>query len=441
MRKYIIEDKRLIAPFNERARDLRVLNKPLWLAQRDAWAPYTREERLPVASLEKAFEDLEDNRVETVVYRDNLYFDRPFIDEFMRRAREGRKACRVAFALDDKAIATHALNLQTGIRREGDVYVADLWYFPYGRETTIRPLVIDTQGREIGYYNIPRYMAPNQGDLTFQVPLRAFLSIEHWVHIYTANSPFGVFAEGARAEKQIENLSFKLKVLWRGLVERRQVLTSSALIKKGRNVHIDPSAVILGPVTLGDNVVIQPGAVIDNCHIGNNVTVSHGCVLMLSVVGDGCFLPWRASLFMTTLMENSMVAQNTCLQMSVVGRDTFIGAGNTFTDFNLVSKPIRVMNRGRLEDVGMPVIGGCVGHNCRIGSGFVIYPGREIESDVMLAAHRQERVITKNISYAESDHHAIPGAEELFPAQYRPDGRLESVEPGRLTPERRRVSV
>jgi len=416
MRKYIIEDTRLISPFNERARDLRVLNKPLWLAQRDALAPYTREERPPVQSLAQVPED----RVECIVYRDNLFFDRYFIDEFIRRARESGKACRVAFALDDQAITTHALNLQSGIRREGDLYVADLWYFPHGREKIIRSLVMDTQAREIGYYNIPKYMAPHQGDLTFWVPQRAFLSIEHWTHLYIANSPFGVFAEGARTEKQIERLSFKLRVMWRGLVERRHVLSSSALIKKGRNVHIDPSAVILGPVTLGDNVVVQPGAVIDNCHIGNNVTVSHGCVLMLSVVGDGCFLPWRASLFMTTLMENSMVAQNTCLQMCVIGRDTFIGAGNTFTDFNMVSKPIRVLYRGRLEEVGTPAIGGCVGHHCRIGSGFVIFPGREIESDVLLAANRDERVITKNVTYEESDHHKIAGADELFAPQYRP---------------------
>lgn len=415
MRKYILEDNRLVSPFNERARDLRIMNKPLWLAQRDVLAPYTREERV-VQSLDQVPQD----RVEMIAYRDNLYFDEAFIDEFIRQARAGRKACRVAFALGDKAIEAHALKLQSGIRREGDMYVADLWYLPYGRESNVRSLVIDTQAREIGYYNIPKYMAPNQGDLTFQVPLRAFLSIEHWVHVYTANSPFGVFAEGARVENQIEKLGFKLRVLWRGLIERRQVLMSSGLVKKGRNVHIDPSAVIIGPgTTIGNNVQIGPGAVIDNCHIGNNVTISHGCVLSSSVVSDGCFLPFRASLFMTTLMENSMVAQNTCLQMCVVGRDTFVGAGNTFTDFNMVSKPIRVKYRDRLEDVGMPVIGGCVGHNCRIGSGFVLFPGREIESDVLLAADRRERVLTTNVTYEQSDHHAIPGADRLF-AQYRP---------------------
>ena len=64
-----------------------------------------------------------------------------------------------------------------------------------------------------------------------------------------------------------------------------------------------------------------------------------------------------------------MVAQNTCLQFCSIGRNTFIGAGNTFTDFNLVPKSIRAVHRGKLEETGMPVLGGCVGHNCFIGSG------------------------------------------------------------------------
>ena len=62
---------------------------------------------------------------------------------------------------------------------------------------------------------------------------------------------------------------------------------------------------------------------------------------MLSVVGDGSFLPFRASLYRSVLMEGCMVAQNSCLQMCVVGRGSFVGAGNTFTDFLLVDKPMR----------------------------------------------------------------------------------------------------
>jgi carbonic anhydrase/acetyltransferase-like protein (isoleucine patch superfamily) len=266
-------------------------------------------------------------------------------------------------------------------------------------------------------------MAPSQGDLTYQVPRRGFLSIEHWVHLFLANTTFGVFAEGARVEKAIEHTGFKLKVLLSALTQRKRAISSPALVKIGKDVRIDPTAVIHGPTTIGNNVAIGPGAVIDNCVIGNNVSIAQGCQLMLSVVGDGSFLPFRAALFMTTLGENSMVAQNTCLQMCVIGRDTFIGAGCTFTDFNLLARPIKTFYRDQLIDVGLPVIGGCVGHNCRLGSGLTIYPARTIESDVILVGSRVERVITHNVTYADSDHHKLPGGADLHPPQYPHDGK------------------
>ncbi len=418
LRRLVIQDKRKLAPFNEEARELRILNKRLWLYQRDVLAPYSREER-EIDTLD----DMRDDQAETIVYRDNLLFDQAFINHFLRRARRLGKACQVAFLPTDPAIKTHALPLQSGIRpekglTEGELLVADLWYFPHGREAKVRPLVVDTLSQEIGYYNVPKYMAPNQGDLTYQVPRRAFLSIEHWIHVFLANTTFGVFAEGARFEKRMERAMPKIKLIWRALVERNNVLSHSQVVKLGKDVRIDPSAVIRGPTTIGDNVFIGPGAVIDNSIIGSNVSVGQGCQVMLSVVGDGSFLPFRASLFMTTLMENSMVAQNTCLQMCVVGRDSFIGAGSTFTDFNLVPKPIRTYYKDQLVEIDLPVLGGCVGHNCRLGSGLIVFPARTIESDVILVGSRAEKVLTHDVTYAESDHWKLPNGTELHPSYY-----------------------
>jgi hypothetical protein len=129
---------------------------------------------------------------------------------------------------------------------------------------------------------------------------------------------------------------------------------------------------------------------------------------MLSVVGDGTFLPFRASLFMTSIMDNGMVAQNTCLQMCVIGRNSFVGAGNTFTDFNLLSAQIKARDgNGELKPSNRPVLGGCVGHNCRIGSGLIIFPARTIESDVVLVAREDRRVIDRDIYYEDSDHHHL----------------------------------
>ena len=122
-------------------------------------------------------------------------------------------------------------------------------------------------------------------------------------------------------------LLYKMRIISKALYEGRQLLECSELVSVGKNCIIDPRAVIHGPTTIGDNVIINAGAVIENCIIGNNVNISQDVQLMLSVVGDGAFLPFRAALFMTTVMENTMIAQNTCLQMCVIGRNTFIGAG------------------------------------------------------------------------------------------------------------------
>jgi len=414
MRKIILLNQRKIFPFNEPARELRVLNKPLWLYQRDLLAAYTTEER-EVESLA----EVDARRVETLVYGDNLFFDQFFLDEFIQQARKLGGACRVAFALDDRAIIAHALSLQQGIHREGDMYVADMWYFPHGVEPDVYPLVIDTAAHEMGYYHVPTHMSDEKRELVYQVPTRAFCSIEHWVHTVTANVIFGVYAQAARRDRELEtDVRQQLSILWHAMLERKQALSSSQLVHIGRNCSIDPTAIIKGPTYIGDNVNIGPGAVIDVSVIGNDVSIMTGGQVMLSVVSDRCFLPFRAALFMSVMMEESMVAQNTCLQFCSIGRDTFIGAGNTFTDFKLVPKPIRVVRGDDLEEAGMSVLGGCVGHHCFIGSGMVVYPGRAVESDVVLLASPERRVIDRNVYYEDSDHFAIQDGVGLHERRY-----------------------
>jgi carbonic anhydrase/acetyltransferase-like protein (isoleucine patch superfamily) len=418
MLKIILQDPRNISPFNERARDLRIHNQPLWLAQRDILAPYTEHEielppGAPFPSISEA----------CLVYKDNLFFDNSYIAAFVNEAKSRQRPCRAAFSRNDAAFREHALPLSTSYTPSGDLYLADLWYFPAGPQDECEPVVIDLQSREVGYYHVPTYMAHENGDLVFQVPLRCLIAIDSWVHIFIADVVFGVFCRGARFEDKLtRNPFYKLRILGKAIYEGKQVLECSELVKIGKNCVIDPKAVIHGPSTIGDNVNINAGVIIENCIIGNNVNISQDCQLMLCVIGDGTFLPFRTSLFMTTLMDNSMVAQNTCLQMCVVGRNTFIGAGSTFTDFNLLPVPIRARNgNGQLEPANRPVLGSCVGHNCRIGSGMIVFPARTIESDTVLFASAERRVIDRDVHYEESDHHNLISAP-VHPHRYpRPD--------------------
>ncbi|GIV64444.1 MAG: multidrug transporter [Chloroflexota bacterium] len=414
MLKIILQCPRYLEPFNERARDLRIVNKPLWLQQRDVLAPYTtRELELPPEAR------LPQTREPCIVYRDNLFFDDGFMQAFMKEALRRPYPSRAALSIHDPAFREHCLPLSASYTPAGDIYLADLWYYPNGPEPSAEPLVVDLQAREIGYYHVPTYMASESGDLVYQVPLRSLIAIDSWVHIFIADTVFGLFGRGARFEDRLNrDPFFKLGILAAALYEGKQVLECSKLVRVGRNCSIDPTAIIHGPTTIGDNVTVGAGAVIENCIIGDNVNVSQGCQLMLSVVGDGTFLPFRASLFMTTIMDNSMVAQNTCLQMCVVGRNTFIGAGSTFTDYNLIPSPIRARDAyGQLQPSNRPVLGGCVGHNCRIGAGMIVYPARMIESDVILFASKERRVIDRDIRYEDSDHHRLKDGH-LHPRLY-----------------------
>ena len=58
-----------------------------------------------------------------------------------------------------------------------------------------------------------------------------------------------------------------------------------------------------------------------------------------------------------------------------------------------------------------------MGHNCRLGSGMIFFPARTIESDVVLFASSERRVIDRDVRYEDSDHHKLSFAE-LHPRLY-----------------------
>ncbi len=392
MQKVILRDRRRIVPFMEVARDLRILNKPLWLYQRDVLARHCTGE-VVADSIDEIPRDSEP----LLVYRDSLFFNPPLMDEFVRRATASGVACQVAFSPDDAAVVHHMTNLQDGLKLEDGLWRGELWYYPRGWEPDATPIVIDTEPMELGYYQVPHYIVEN-GNFVYHVPLKAFIPIESWVAVMLTNSLFGVLGWARRLLKESNSLRVKLNILSRVVLERKHPLSCSAVVRIGRNCKIDPGVIIQGPTIIGNNVTIGAGSLIVSSVIGDNVNIMQGAQIVLSMVSNGCYIPFRAALYGTSFMENTMVAQNTVLQGCVVGRNTFIGGGNTFTDYNLMGQPIRTMHRGRLEPVGMAACGCAVGHDCRIGAGFVFYPGRTVESGTILIYRGDQAVIDHNVT-------------------------------------------
>lgn len=415
MQRYIIEDSRHIPPFNEPASLLTLGTEPLKLHQENVILKTFRG-AVPVGATFSAVEQIEGVRGPALVYRDNLFFDVEFLTAFSDAARRARRACRAAFSPEDPAFRAYTLPLSRAFQMGIDpstgkqVCLADLWYFPDGFSPDVIPIVLSSDSQQMGFYNVPDFMTMERDTLTHYGAARALIAIESWVHVYFASIIYSLFGRASRVDRRAaQHNLFSLRLLWKAILEQRQILSTSAVVEVGKNTTIHPTAVITGPAKIGDNCAIGPGVFIDNCTIGDNVTIDDGCSLMFSGVGDGCFLPFRAALYLTAVMENTIIAQNTCLQMCVIGRNSFVGAGSTFTDFNLVEqRPIRAANlHGALEEVGQIVLGSAVGHNCRLGSGMIVFPGRMIESDVVLVASPQRRVISRNVSFEESDHHTL----------------------------------
>lgn len=76
----------------------------------------------------------------------------------------------------------------------------------------------------------------------------------------------------------------------------------------------------------------------------------------------------------------------------------------------------------------MIVLGGCVGHHCRLSSGLILMPARTVESDVVLLASDERSFIWRDVRYEDSDHHAFRGRypyARLYPRQEAAPARNE----------------
>jgi len=414
MRKVIIRKPKHIPPFNEPASQLRILNRPLSAWQHDLLAPYCNQQ-VVVESFHAAPRD----HVETLMIGENLWLDEPFLRYFVDTSRRRRTATRAAFRASDPAYLQQGLRALTrSYERYGDLVAVDLWYFPNGVTDQAEAVVVPSDAREVGYHHLPIVMTGSSGEPVWWLPQRAICAIDSWVHIFFANIVFGVFSQASRLEvRSTSDVAFRLRAILASFLESKPLLASSVYVKVGRNCSIDPSTVFQGPVIIGDNVTIGPGCVITQCLIGDNVTLTHGNHFHMCVINDDCFFPFGAGASFSLFMEGSSIAAGASIEMSVIGRNSYIGPGTVLTDFNLLPTPMHTVQDRYLVEIDMPVLGVCVGHNCRIGGGLLIYPARMIESDVVLVASPTRRVIMKNISYEESDHHAAEAAH-LHPRKY-----------------------
>jgi len=126
--------------------------------------------------------------------------------------------------------------------------------------------------------------------------------------------------------------------------------------KIDKTAYIDPTAMIIGKVSIGKNVFVAPSAVIradeqgsfivigDNCNIqdrviihalgnssviiGKNTSLSHGCIVHGPCkIGKGCFIGFGSVIFKALIKDNVFIKSSTVIEGVKIPNKKFIPNG------------------------------------------------------------------------------------------------------------------
>ena len=139
----------------------------------------------------------------------------------------------------------------------------------------------------------------------------------------------------------------------------------------GQRVLIDPSAVVLGDVVLGDDVSVWPQAAVrgdmHRIRIGARTSVQDGCVLHITHAG-----PFNADGWPLQIGCDVTIGHNATLHGCEVGDRVLVGMGATIMD------------------------GAVVENDVVIGAGALVTPGKRLRSGYLYAGSpaREKRALS-----------------------------------------------
>jgi len=124
----------------------------------------------------------------------------------------------------------------------------------------------------------------------------------------------------------------------------------------GKDVVIDINNVFVGNVVLGDNVVIEPNCVIQDCRIADNVTIKANSIIESAIIGSHCDIGPFARIRPETVIkdhakvgnfveikktligEGSKVSHLSYIGDTTMGKDVNIGAGTITCNYDGANK-------------------------------------------------------------------------------------------------------
>ena len=263
---------------------------------------------------------------------------------------------------------------------------------PFDCEHLSLPPIGEAADDRFAYFRAQLPAALDFAPLRISTARVAALPLRHWSHLLTANLIFAVYGDMLRFAAGAEPMVFGNGTRGGPQPDVRK------LVVVGRNARIDPSATIIGPTVIGDDVTIEAGACVSAAVIGNGCIIGQGAHIRLSALGDYTILPPGGGNLLLWSQTFGQSLINSPLRYSVIGRDCFVSAQVSVTDriledgehsarVSFGGREVRVRTHSGLRPSGYWFLGVGIGTGCRIGSGLQFYPGRMLPAHSRVYAH------------------------------------------------------
>ncbi len=398
MKAYMVRTNKTIEPFGEHPGACLVLNKELSDLQERALKDLGL--LLEVTNDASLVKDPDEH----ILFEDALYFTPELLSAFISRSR---KACATTVCALKPGVSTLRSVVATqDVRVYADRVEYGLTYQP---KEELRgpslPVVIDPD-RFFEFLPMPEHIF---GGREYRIPLSdlEIVSIDHWTNLWAANM-LGLLANGASLKKasKLKLLGLAIKA---GSFNQWKVLRQTNRI--GHHCDIHPTAYVEGS-QIGDNVRVGAGAIVRECLVGAGTFIGSNVTLELSVVGGNCTIINGCTIQYSVIYPRALV-NSRFLNVSVCGRDTFVGDGVTFADFRFDGKPVTVIKNGVKVDTGNAFVGSCLGHGAYLGSGCVVAPGRVIPNGLRISPEKQRVIGSLDFDGSLPGHRLMEVAREV----------------------------
>lgn len=367
---YLLDHTEPVAPWNEPAHELEVFARPLGEWMRGV----LESEGFTVTRV--ASESQIAAAGPCLVVASHVVAGSAAIRAFKRACESGSTSR--ALALPDCAFTrftTPLAALPTEQRAGKRVHRYDVFWCHDGRfsreaAASFEALVIEPRERELPTSAPP--FVPGERMPMGITPQYVF-QIRHWSHLHQANIVGGICEAFARATRPRTWAWLAWRVLRAFPWTLRRLL--GGFNHRGRRSFIHPTASVEGCV-IGRGVVIDAGAVVRGSIVGDGAKIGQHARVLWSVIGPGARVAWNGIANFSVLMRGAETSFPG-VQMSVVGRDAYLGSGVWHLDTSFTG-PVPVRDGERVVASHQLLLGIAVGHRGFLGAGVTIAAGREI---------------------------------------------------------------